>query len=94
MKEKIPTDIGKLTVNLNSLTQNHWYITYWTSNKDGEGYFETMECLIFDDELKNLLNNNDTRFIKAIVDEGQIAILAVENINYMEQIPKERLANR
>lgn len=93
MKDKIPTDLEKLTISLNSFTQNHWYVTYWTSGEEGEGHFETIECLIFDDELKNLLNK-DTRFIKAIVDEGQIAILAVENINYMEQIPKERLANR
>lgn len=66
----------------------YWHITYWTANYDddeGQGAFKEIECMIMDQELKKLMDK-DTRFIQVIVEEGQTAILAVENINYMEQI--------
>lgn len=65
-------------------------ICFWQGANNEGGNFKEFDCLISQETIEKLLNEQP-RFIRVFVDDGEEMILTTENINHFKEIYEESL---
>lgn len=66
--------------------KDHYLLTCWSGKKGSdEGEFIEIECVVSEETINNLISEKPNKFIKVLIEDGEIAIIPTDNIHSLIQ---------